>query len=334
MDRRRLGPDGPLVSALGIGAMSFTDFYGPTDQDASFAIMDAALDAGVDHLDTSNVYGMGLSEEVIGRFLARNGNRGTLPFTIATKAGITRDRETGARTFDNSAEHLEAELDNSLKRLGVERVDLFYVHRRDTRRPIEDVTQTLSRLIEKGKIASFGYSEIAPSSLRRAAAVHPVAAVQSEYSLSTRLPELGLVQACEALGTALVAFSPVGRGLLSDDPPDAERVARSSFLAANPRFNDGNLERNIAASEPLRAVARSMGVATASLAVAWVIAKSPCVLAIPGTRSTAHFNELIAGATMTLDPQAIAQIEAAVPVGWTHGARYGAAQANGPEDYC
>jgi aryl-alcohol dehydrogenase-like predicted oxidoreductase len=174
--------------------MSFADFYGPTTKENSFNILRAALELGIDHIDTANVYGQGLSERVIGEFLA--GHKGASPYTIATKAAITRDADSGARIFDNSRVHLEAELDGSLKRMGLERVELFYVHRRDPSRPIEEVTETLAGFVRSGKIGSFGFSEIAPSSLRRAAAVHRVAAVQSEYSLSTRTPEVGLVQTC------------------------------------------------------------------------------------------------------------------------------------------
>lgn len=334
MQRRRLGRDGPEVSALGIGAMSFADFYGETTEEASFAILDAALEAGVDHIDTSNVYGMGRSEETIGRWLKQHGRTGDPPFRIATKAGITRDRDTRKRGFDNTAAHLASELDKSLQRLGVERVDLFYVHRRDPKIEIEEVTQTLADLVASGKIGAFGFSEIAPTSLRRAAAVHPVAAVQSEYSLQTRLPELGLVQACEELGSALVAFSPVGRGLLSDSPPTEDRVAHSPFMSANPRFTDGNLQRNIAASQPLRELAREWGEPAAALAIAWLIAKSPAVLPIPGTRSTAHFAELVRGATLRLDDAQLAEIERRLPAGFAHGGRYSQAQSVGPESYC
>lgn len=329
---RTFGPDGPALPALGVGAMSFVDFYGPATTEGSHAILDAARDAGVVHVDTSNVYGMGLSEETIGSYLATC--RGETPFHIATKAGIRRDPETGARGFDNAPEHLEAELDKSLKRMGLEQVDLFYIHRRDPRHEIEAVTEFLASLIKKGKIAAFGFSEIAPTSLRRAAAIHPVAAVQSEYSLQTRAPELGLIQACEELGTSLVAFSPVGRALLSDTPPTPERVTASAFLKDNPRFVPGALERNIEASQPLRDLARQEGVATASLAIAWVLAQSDRVFAIPGTRSTAHFAELVAGATLKASPELLAEIERRLPVGWCHGGRYSAAQAIVPEDYC
>ncbi|WP_420324839.1 aldo/keto reductase [Mameliella sp.] len=333
MLRRTLGQGRPEVSALGIGAMSFAGFYGAVSEEESHAVLDAALDAGVDHIDTSNVYGMGTSEEIIGRFLKRYAGKGGSPFRIATKAGITRDPETGARCFDNSAAHLEAELDKSLGRLGLEQVDLFYVHRRDPRIEIEEVTATLAGLIRKGKIASFGFSEIAPTSLRRAAAVHPVAAVQSEYSLQTRLPEMGLLQACEELGTALVAFSPVGRGLLSDTPPTPERVAAAGFLKVNPRFTGGNLERNIAASQPLRDLAAEAGYATATLAIAWVLSQGRTVHAIPGTRSPGHLHELVRGASMMLGDDLKAEIERCLPLGWAHGSRYSPEQWVGPESY-
>jgi aryl-alcohol dehydrogenase-like predicted oxidoreductase len=332
MQKRQLGAGGPTVSAIGVGAMSFTDFYGPTTEAESHRVLATALDLGIDHLDTSNVYGMGLSERVIGSFLA--GRRGPPPFTIATKAGIRRDHETGARSFDNTPAHLAAELDASLGRLGVETVDLFYVHRRDQAVEIEAVTETLAGFVRAGKIRAFGFSEIAPSSLRRAAAIHPVAAVQSEYSLATRAPELGLVQACAELGTALVAFSPVARGLLTDRPPTPESVARSAFLKVNPRFAEPNLSANLRLTDRFRELARDMGRPTASLAIAWLLQQGEHVLPIPGTRSPDHLRELAAGADLTLSPDDSARIEAVLSVGWAHGDRYSPQQWVGPERYC
>lgn len=333
MQNRILGPGGPQVSAVGIGAMSFTDFYGPTTEEASHAVLTAALDFGIDHIDTANVYGMGLSEKVIGSFLARQGKAKEGLFRIATKASIRRDPETGARSFDNSAAHLEAELDASLKKLGVDCVELFYVHRRDPGLPIEEVTETLAGLVKAGKTRSIGFSEIAPSSLRRAAAVHPVAAVQSEYSLSTRSPELGLVQTCEALGTSFVAFSPVGRGLLTDRPPTAETVANSGFLKGNPRFQEPNFTANVQITEGFRALAADLGVPAAALSIAWLLHVSPAVIAIPGTRSVDHLKELAAGAALQLSEEELIRIEETLPVGWAHGDRYSEAQWIGPERY-
>ena len=334
MKTRRLGSGGPLISAIGIGAMSFTDFYGKTDEAESHAILATALDEGVTHIDTSNVYGPHRSEAAIGSFLAKQGNqRGDL-FSIATKAGITRDPETGARSYDNSAAHLEAELDGSLARLGVDRVDLFYIHRRDAATPIEEVTETLVGFMKKGKIGGFGYSEIAPSSLRRAHAVHPVMAVQSEYSLAVRYPELGLVQSTAELGTALVAFSPVGRSLLTDNPHSPEKAAELPFLKVNPRFQEPNLSANIAAAEAFRTLAADMGTSAAGLAIAWLLHQGEHIIPIPGTRSPEHLRQHCAGARLDLDEDALAAIDRALPVGWAHGDRYSEAQWDGPEKYC
>ena len=226
MKSRRLGQSGPLVSEVGIGAMSFTNFYGETNETESHKVLEEALNLGIDHLDTSNVYGMGKSENVIGNFLAKQGKQREDIFKIATKAAITRDATTGKRTFNNTKEHLTTELEGSLKRLGVDSVELFYIHRRDPELEIETVTETLVDFIKQGKIKHFGFSEIAPSSLHRAQAIHPVAAIQSEYSLAVRSPELGLVQSTSKLNTSLVAFSPVGRGLLTDSPHTEEDIQR------------------------------------------------------------------------------------------------------------
>ncbi|MEO1689680.1 MAG: aldo/keto reductase, partial [Pseudomonadota bacterium] len=209
-----------------------------------------------------------------------------------------------------------------------------YVHRREAERPIEAVTEALAALVAKGKTKAIGYSEIAPSSLRRACAVHPIAAVQSEYSLQTRAPELGLIQECERQGTALVAFSSVGRGLLTDRPPSPEKIEGIDFLKGNPRFMAPNLEANLKASAPFRALAAEMGVAAATLANAWCLAKSPCVIPIPGTRHVEHLRESTAAAALALSPEDVARIEAALPVGWCHGDRYNAGQWVGPERYC
>ncbi|MBD3678257.1 MAG: aldo/keto reductase [Rhodobacteraceae bacterium] len=332
MKLRKLGKDGPEVFPVGYGAMSFADFYGETNEANSHAILDAAIEAGVTHIDTSNVYGMGKSENAIGSYLKANPSARD-HFVIATKAAITRDAE-GKRCFDNSAAHLESELDKSLARMGIDCVDLFYIHRRDPRIEIEEVTETLAGFVRKGKIRSIGYSEIAPSSLRRASAIHPVAAVQSEYSLSTRLPDLGLVQACAELGTALVAFSPVGRSLLTDTPLSLEACGPLEFLTTNPRFIEPNYSANIAATDRLRALAAEMGIPTASLAVAWTLTRGEHVIPIPGTRSVSHFRELIRGAEIELTKTDLARIDEVLPVGWAHGPRYNAAQSVGPEGYC
>lgn len=332
MQQRQLGRNGPQISPLGIGAMSFSDFYGPTNEAESHAVLAAALDLGISHIDTANVYGGGRSETVIGSFLkAHPGVRDR--FVIATKAGIARDAD-GNRRYDNSAAHLEDELDKSLARMGIDHVDLFYVHRRQADMAIEEATGNLARLVEAGKARAIGFSEIAPSSLRRAAAEHPIAAVQSEYSLSTRAPDLGLVQTCAELGTALVAFSPVGRSLLTDHPLDPAVIPDLAFLANNPRFMAGNLRANLAITDEFRALAADLGVPAAALAIAWLLHRGDHVIPIPGTRSVTHLRELAAGMDLSLSDGDIARIDRVLPVGWAHGDRYNAAQWVGPERYC
>lgn len=333
MQKRRLGAGGPEVSAIGVGAMSFAGVYGETTEEQAHALLAAALDLGIDHVDTSNIYGSGRSESMIGSFLARQGRARQGRFRIATKAAVRRDPATGRRFFDNSAGHLAAELEGSLQRLGLEAVDLFYVHRRDPEVPIEEVAEALAGLVRAGKARAIGFSEIAPSSLRRAAAVHAVAAVQSEYSLGTRAPDLGLIQACAALGTALVAFSPVGRALLTDAPPTPERIAASEFLRTNPRFVEPNLTANLALTDAFRALAADMGTSAAALAIAWLMTRSPGVIPIPGTRSPAHLRELAAGTELRLSAEDLARIDAILPVGWAHGDRYSPGQWVGPERY-
>jgi aryl-alcohol dehydrogenase-like predicted oxidoreductase len=330
MQRRKLGKDGPEVSAIGVGGMSFAGVHGRTTEAEAHAVLAAALDLGIDHIDTSNVYGAGLSETMIGNFLAKEG-RGR--FRIATKAGILRNPDTKQRSFDNSAAHLASELEGSLKRLGLDTVDLFYIHRRDPELPIEEVAEALAGLVRAGKTRAIGFSEIAPSSLRRASAVHPVAAVQSEYSLATRVTELGMVQASAALGTALVAFSPVGRAVLTNTPPTPERVAASDFLRVNPRFAEPNFAANRSQADRFRALAADMGTSAAALAIAWLLAQGPHVIPIPGTRSVPHLRELAAGADLELSAADLRRIDEILPVGWAHGDRYSAGQWIGPERY-
>ena len=332
MQDRRLGRDGPLIACVGYGAMSFSDMYGPATEAGSHAILDACRDWGITHVDTANIYGMGRSETFIGSYLRANpGARDQ--FVIATKASIAADAQ-GNRIIDNSAAHLEAELDASLARLGIDCVDLFYAHRRDPHISPEELAGNLGRLVEKGKARAIGLSEVAPSTLRRAHAAFPVAAVQSEYSLSTRAPELGLVQACAELGVALVAFSPVGRSLLTDAPATPQRIAQSAFLASNPRFIEPNLSANLRHAASFAALAADHGTTAAGLAIAWLLAQGDHIIPIPGSRAVDRFKQCVDGATVTMTPELQAAIEAVLPVGWAHGDRYSDSQWIGPERYC
>lgn len=330
MKMTRIGRDGPQVSQFGIGAMSFAGIYGDATVAESHAVLDACWTAGVTHIDTANVYGVGRSEEIIGAWLAKNPSARD-EMVIATKAGITRDTD---RPFNNDPGYLATCLDESLKRLGTDHVDLFYVHRYDRAHSPEDTAGTLKHLIDSGKTNAVGFSEIAPSTLRRAFAECPIAAVQSEYSLSTRAPELGLVQTCADLGTTLVAFSPVGRTFLTDAPFSPERVQSMPFTRTNPRFMEPHYSANVAATDKLRALAAELGEPTAALAIAWLIAQGDHVLPIPGTKSTSHLAELIRGTELTLSADVRARIADILPVGWAHGDRYTAAQWEGPERYC
>jgi len=326
MLKRELGAGGPMVSAIGLGCMSFAGAFGPTTEAESFACLDAAQEAGVDFLDTSNIYGMGVSETVIGRWLASR----RAEMVIATKAGIVAGPP---RSFDNSEAHLRSELEGSLRRLGREHVELFYIHRRDTRVPLEDVVGTLSRLIEEGKIGGYGLSEVAPATLRRAHAVHPCRAVQNEYSLWTRQPELGLIRACAELGVAFVPFSPVARGMMGDIALTLDQV-QDGFRARNPRFMEPNFSANTAIIDGFRAFAAARGVPTAQLALAWVLAQGDHLIPIPGTRSAAHLRELAGAAGLELTPEDMAQIDRLLPPGFAHGDRYSDNQIRGVERYC
>lgn len=330
MIMRTLGRNGPAVSPLGVGAMSFSDAYGPTTDEASRAILNLALDTGVNLIDTADIYGMGRSETAIGAFL-RDRPDARDRMVICTKGGIVPGPP---RRFDNAPDYLEAALDASLTRMGIDCVDLYYVHRRDFARPIEEVTETLARLIAKGKTRAIGFSEIAPASLHRAAAIAPIAAVQSEYSLATRAPDLGLVQATAELGSALVAFSPVGRSLLTDHPIPQAVAATLPFTGPNPRFQPAAYHTNRAITDGFRRLSADMGLPAAALAIAWLLRRGPHVLPIPGTRSVSHFRDLLRGCEVQLTPDDLARIDTVLPPGWAHGDRYAEAQWGGIERYC
>ncbi|AKH98941.1 putative oxidoreductase, aryl-alcohol dehydrogenase like protein [Hoeflea sp. IMCC20628] len=330
MQQRQLGQAGPRISAIGLGCWNFAGPYGPTSEKESHETLAAARDLGIDLLDTANVYGMGVSEKIIGSYLRDHPGH----FRIATKAGIRRDPATGDRWFDNSADHLRSELEASLTRLGVEHVDLFYVHRREADRPIEEVVETLLRFQQEGKIGGFGFSEISPASLRLAHAVSPVAAVQSEYSLWTRQPDLGMVQACKELEVAFVAFCPLGRGIFAVKAPEPATFGNQDFRKSNPRFLEPNLSRNLAAIAPFKDYARDIGATPASLAIAWVLARGPHVIPIPGTRSADHLTDCVNGAALEITSANLSEIDRILPAGFAHGNRYSAAQISGVESYC
>ncbi len=328
MKQRKLGRNGPEVSAIGLGCMSFAGFYGKTGQEESFATLDAAWDAGIDFLDTAELYGGGLSETVIGAWQADRGKR----FKIATKGGIVLGAPRG--TNDNSPEHLRRAIEGSLERLGVSSVELYYVHRRDWSIPIEAVTESLEELRVEGLIGGFGYSEISPASLRLADSVAHVAAVQSEYSLWSRQPELGMIQACEELGTAFVPFSPLGRGILGDTDLDPKHFAETDFRRANPRFIGRNFAYNMTFVYALRDFAKARGWTTAATAIAWTLDQGEHLIPIPGTRSPAHLAEWAGADAIVFSDDDRAELGRLLPPGWAMGDRYSYQQLVGIERYC
>jgi len=330
MHKRQLGTGGPLVSAIGLGCWSFAGSYGPTNEAESHDTLKAALDNGVDFLDTANAYGGGLSERVIGSFIRDNPD----VFTIATKGAITRDPVTNERYFDNSPKHLRKAVEQSLTDLGVEHVALYYIHRRQADRPIEDVMDTLVRFKEEGKIGGIGFSEISPASLRRAHAVHPVMAVQSEYSLWVRMPELGMIQTCRELGVAFVPFSPLARGMFANKTPDPASFPDNDFRKHNPRFVEPNFAYNAKYFKAFKQLAADMGTTPPALAISWVLAQGNHLLPIPGTRSAEHLREDASMADVKLSTSDLAAIERVMPVGFAHGDRYSDNQNVGPERYC
>ena len=319
------------VSAVGFGAMSFGGFYGATDEAESMRTLASALDLGVNFWDTANVYGDGLCEQIIGKFLAEDKSR-RAKVTLATKFSIRR-RDDGARFFDNSAAHIREALDASRKRLGVEHIDLYYVHRVDKSIPIEDTIGELARLVKAGEIGAIGLSEVAPDTLRRAHALHPIAAVQSEYSLWTRNPELGLIQACAEVGALMVAFSPLARGYLSGLLQNVESFSEKDFRHANPRFQGLNWRRNRDRLDSFVALAGSWGLKPATLAIAWTLAKAPDVVPIPGSRTAAHLGECAAADRIDLTEDQLAEIEGALPLGYAAGERYSDPQWVGIQKY-
>lgn len=330
MKNRHLLSSGKSVSEIGLGCMSFGGFYGATNEAESHATLGAALDLGIDFLDTANVYGMGISEEVIGTFLKGDASK----FTIATKAGIWRDKEHGSRGFNNKPDYLRAELEGSLKRMGIEHVDLFYIHRRDRDLAIEDVMETMLTLKAEGKIGGIGFSEIAPASLRRAVSVGPVDVVQSEYSLWSRQPDLGILQTCRDLGVTLVAYSPLARGMMSSAIPDPRAFLEKDFRKNNPRFLEPNFSFNLPYAKAFQAYAQDHGTTATALALAWCLARGEHIIPIPGTRSPVHLAECANASDVTVTQEMMAEIEQILPTGWAHGDRYSQGQWNGPEGYC
>ncbi len=317
MQTRQLGTHGPRVGALGLGCMGMTPIYATPDPDEAIATIHAAVDAGVTLIDTANAYNGGKNEELVGRALA--GIRDKV--TLATKFGNVRLPD-GTRTVNAKPEYAVEACDKSLARLGVERIDLWYLHRMDPNVPIEDTVGAMARLVEQGKVGAIGLSEAGAGTIRRAHATHPLAAVQTEYSLATRDVEAEILPACRELGIGFVAYAPLSRGLLSGEIRSLDELGENDRRHAMPRFQGDNLAHNLEMVESLADIAAVHGVSTAALAIAWVLARGDDIVPIPGCSRRATLADSLSALTVELAPADLAAIEAAVDAGRVIGTRY------------
>ncbi len=322
MKTRTLGPNGPSVSALGLGCMGMSEFYGARDDSESLATLRHALDAGVTLLDTADMYGPHTNELLVGR--AIKGRRDDA--FVATKFGIQRDpANPQVRSINGRPEYVRACCDASLKRLGIERIDLYYQHRIDPTVAIEETVGAMADLVVQGKVRWLGPSESSAETLESACKVHPITALQSEYSLWTRDPEGDVLDTCERLGIGLVPYSPLGRGFLTGAIRSPDDFDADDFRRNNPRFQGENFSRNLALVDAVHALAVDKDCSPAQLALAWVLAQGEHIVPIPGTRRIANLDENLGALDVVLNRDDLAAIEAVFPRGAASGARYPAA---------
>jgi aryl-alcohol dehydrogenase-like predicted oxidoreductase len=319
MEKRRLGKNGPLLPALGLGCMGMSDFYGPRDEAESLATLNHALDRGVTHLDTADMYGYGDNEALLGKVLKSR----RADVFLATKFGFIRDRaDPGRRVVSGKPEYVRAACDASLRRLGVDVIDLYYAHRVDATVPIEETVGAMAGLVQAGKVLHLGLSEAGATSLCRACAVHPISALQSEYSLWSRDVEDKVLPACRELGVAFVPYSPLGRGFLTGRFRSIEDFALDDQRRTQPRFQGENFARNLALVARIQALAADKGCTSSQLALAWVLAQGPDILPIPGTRRIRNLDENLGALDVTLTRADLANIERVFPASAVSGFRY------------
>jgi len=319
MQTRCLGKDGPTVSALGLGCMGMSDFYGRRDDAESVRVIHRAIDLGVTFLDTADMYGPHINEQLVGRAIADRRQR----VVLATKFGIIRDPHNAtARGVNGRPEYVKTACDGSLQRLGTDHIDLYYQHRVDRQVPIEDTVGAMAELVAAGKVRYLGLSEASPETLRRAHRVHPIAALQNEYSLWTRDPESGALAACRELGVALVAYSPLGRGFLSGRLRRFEDLAEDDWRRTVPRFQGANFAKNLALVARIEHLARQKGCTASQLALAWVLAQGPEIIPIPGTKRLQYLEENVGALEVRLSPDELGQIDAVFPLNAAAGERY------------
>ncbi len=318
MRTRKLGSQGLEVPEIGLGCMGMSEFYGrPADEAEAIAVVHRALDLGITLLDTADIYGPFTNEKLVGRAIADRRDR----VVLATKFGIVR-REDGSRAVNGRPEYVRASCDASLKRLGVDYIDLYYQHRVDPNTPIEETVGAMAELVGAGKVRYLGLSEAAPETIRRAHAAHPISALQSEYSLWTRDPEDEILPTVQRLGIGFVAYSPLGRGFLSGTIRSPEDLAKDDFRRHNPRFQGDNFRRNLDLLAEVEAIAREKGVTPSQLALAWVLSRGNDIVPIPGTTRRHHLEENVGALDVRLTPINLERLERSFSKGATAGDRY------------
>ena len=317
MEQRTLGKSALAVSAIGLGCMSMSNVYGKGDDAESIAVVHRALDLGVNFLDSSDVYGWGQNEELLGRALRGKRDR----VVLATKFGNQR-KPDGTAVINGRPEYVPQACDASLKRLGVETIDLYFQHRVDPSVPIEDTVGAMSRLVERGKVRYLGLSEASPATVRRAHAVHPIAALQSEFSLLYRVEAEETLPVLRELGISFVAYSPLGRSLLTGSTHTAAEIPPDDRRRDHPRFQDENLQKNLDLVRPLLDMAKQKGCTPGQLALAWLLARGRDIVPIPGTKRKARLDENAGAAQVSLTPAEVSALQDAVPVGAAAGTRY------------
>ena len=325
MRMRKLGNSSLTASSIGLGLMSMSGTYGKSDDQECIGVIHRALDLGINHLDSSDMYGWGQNEELLGRAIKGKRDR----VLVATKFGQVRSPDGKGNLVDGRPAYVAEACDASLKRLGVDVIDLYYQHRVDPKVPIEDTVGGMSRLVERGKVRFLGLSEAAPETVRRAQAVHPISAVQSEYSLLYRQPAEETIAACRELGISFIAYSPLGRGLLSARIKQAGDMPEDDRRRQHPRFQDGNLEHNLGLVRRIEEIAREKGATPSQLALAWLLAQGEDILPIPGTKRRSYLEENVEALSISLTKDELARINEAMPPGAAAGSRYPEAQMKG-----